>query len=162
MPWKPGRHENWGIFKCHKWGELIRQRQGSARIAELPSLAQRRASHLSRGSGHTVLHMNCSCREVLDCHLEGLQWPRERRRRSRPRASRGSLKRGRGSAASRSSGFATNSCDRPRRPRKGAWYKRWRRASLDGSTQMRSSPSRRLAHWLPSCRRKLREPGSDT
>ena len=24
MPWKPGRHENWGIFKCHKWGELIR------------------------------------------------------------------------------------------------------------------------------------------
>src|SRR5271170_7017405 len=27
MPWKSGRHENWGIFKCHKWGVLLRRSQ---------------------------------------------------------------------------------------------------------------------------------------
>ena len=24
-PWNTGRHDNWGIFKCHNWGELIRR-----------------------------------------------------------------------------------------------------------------------------------------
>ena len=24
---KAGSHENWGIFKCHKWGELLRHSQ---------------------------------------------------------------------------------------------------------------------------------------
>jgi len=23
-PWNAGHHHNWGIFKCHKWGELTR------------------------------------------------------------------------------------------------------------------------------------------
>ena len=24
MPWTAGRHEIWGIFKCHEWGDLLR------------------------------------------------------------------------------------------------------------------------------------------
>jgi hypothetical protein len=28
MPWKVRRHENWGTFKCDKWGELIRRCHG--------------------------------------------------------------------------------------------------------------------------------------
>ena len=24
-PWNAGHHQNWGIFKCHNWGELIRR-----------------------------------------------------------------------------------------------------------------------------------------
>ena len=27
MPRTAGSHENWGIFKCHKWGELLRHSQ---------------------------------------------------------------------------------------------------------------------------------------
>src|SRR6185437_1972372 len=27
MPGTPGSHENWGNFKCHKWGELLRHSQ---------------------------------------------------------------------------------------------------------------------------------------
>src|SRR6185437_7129437 len=29
MPGTPGSHENWGNFKCHKWGELLRHSQSS-------------------------------------------------------------------------------------------------------------------------------------
>jgi hypothetical protein len=28
MPGMVGSHENWGNFKCHKWGELLRHSQG--------------------------------------------------------------------------------------------------------------------------------------
>src|SRR6185437_13183302 len=28
MPGTPGSHENWGNFKCHKWGELLRHSHG--------------------------------------------------------------------------------------------------------------------------------------
>ena len=27
MPGMAGSHENWGNFKCHKWGELLRHSQ---------------------------------------------------------------------------------------------------------------------------------------
>jgi hypothetical protein len=27
MPGMTGSHENWGNFKCHKWGELLRHSQ---------------------------------------------------------------------------------------------------------------------------------------
>src|SRR5271163_5225875 len=28
MPGMAGSHENWGNFKCHKWGELLRHSHG--------------------------------------------------------------------------------------------------------------------------------------
>jgi hypothetical protein len=28
MPWSAGCHKNWGIFKCHEWGELLRHSHG--------------------------------------------------------------------------------------------------------------------------------------
>ena len=31
MPGMAGSHENWGNFKCHKWGELLRHSQIAGR-----------------------------------------------------------------------------------------------------------------------------------
>ena len=30
MPGTAGSHKNWGIFKCHKWGELLRHSHNRA------------------------------------------------------------------------------------------------------------------------------------
>jgi hypothetical protein len=34
MPRTAGSHENWGIFKCHKWGELLRHSHLTAAILD--------------------------------------------------------------------------------------------------------------------------------
>jgi hypothetical protein len=39
MPGMVGSHENWGNFKCHKWGEYGRHSQG--RTARRPSFSWR-------------------------------------------------------------------------------------------------------------------------
>ena len=36
MPGMAGSHENWGNFKCHKWGELLRHSQTGLKLSAAP------------------------------------------------------------------------------------------------------------------------------
>jgi hypothetical protein len=81
------------------------------------------------------LYMNCSCREVLRCLLEGLQWLREP---SMPlkTASKSGISQARTRLGSEPMRRLHDEFLRPiaTPATKGAWYKRWRLVSLDGST----------------------------
>ncbi len=69
MPWKVGRHENWGIFKCHKWGELHRHRQAMTGIAPRDELEGMMAAQLIAAHNAT---MECYRRAMLpDQTFEG-------------------------------------------------------------------------------------------
>ena len=81
------------------------------------------------------LYMNCSFREVLRCLLEGLQWLREP---SMPlkTASKSGISQARTRLGSEPMRRLHDEFLRPiaTPATKGAWYKRWRLVSLDGST----------------------------
>ena len=52
MPGMVGSHENWGNFKCHKWGELLRYSQSPSVRSASTSIAialSRKAASYWRG-----------------------------------------------------------------------------------------------------------------
>ena len=52
MPGMVGGHENWGNFKCHKWGELLRHSQRLSRPRAGGKASHRDAHCLLDGRGH--------------------------------------------------------------------------------------------------------------
>jgi hypothetical protein len=81
------------------------------------------------------LFMNCSCREVLRCLLEGLQWLREPTTPFKI-ASKSGISQARARLGAEPMRRLHDEIVQPiaTPATKGAWYKRWRLVSLDGST----------------------------
>lgn len=79
--------------------------------------------------------MNCSCREVLRCLLEGLQWLREPTTPFKI-ASKSGISQARARLGAEPMRRLHDEIVQPiaTPATKGAWYKRWRLVSLDGST----------------------------
>jgi len=81
------------------------------------------------------LYMNCSCREVLRCLLEGLQWLREPAAPFKT-ASKSGISQARARLGCEPMRRLHDEIVRPiaTSATKGAWYKHWRLVSLDGGT----------------------------